>query len=141
MKKVVAFLMFVVVCSVFVPMSSGAAAPEADILGGELRSMDTSASLDAAAPETDFLCGKVWWCCWEMRCENGAADDKQDFNICPASYAQPKTREGAFKAWTTHLLPQLETLRKNNKGAVCWVRAENCYEELHGKPCGHWPNL
>lgn len=141
LRQVVAVLTFVVVCSVFLPMSWGAAATETDFLGGERVSIDVNASIEASAPETDFPCGKVWWCCWEMRCENGLADNIYDINVCPAAYAQPKTREGAFKAWQGHVAAKLETLRKDNKGSTCWVRAENCYEALHGKPCGNWPNL
>ena len=103
--------------------------PVVDVEGGE------------AVPEQGWsICGKIFYCCYEIRCEDGKRSTSYDFPVCPARWRRPETREEAWRIWDGLVTATMANKSKTTY-PICVKETAICYDHTHGRGvCFNYPN-
>jgi hypothetical protein len=89
--------------------------------------------------QTPTICGNLYFCCLQIRCENGTKFNAPESPICPKQRGYDNTRSGAWTAWQVHVKVTLKEFKAKN--GVCWIQAASCYDSpVPPGVCGNYPN-
>lgn len=94
---------------------------------------------DEAEPTSESLCGTLFYCGYNIRCEDGVINKIYDSWICPKVFKLENSRAAVWAYWQPRVRSVLLELDSQNHG-LCWIREANCYAEPRGEPYGNYPN-